>query len=98
MNDPFTAWWISFRGYDDPYGKEGARECWNAATLAQLAEIERLRNLVALLLGKMADIHLNEEMPIQAVRHEAGRIFADISQAKYLAALENDPRPAPAPR
>ncbi len=27
----FDDWWIDFRGFDDLYGKEGMRDCWNAA-------------------------------------------------------------------
>lgn len=27
----FNEYWINLRGFDDPCGKDAARECWNAA-------------------------------------------------------------------
>jgi len=27
----FDGWWIGFRGFDDPVGKDAARACWSAA-------------------------------------------------------------------
>lgn len=30
----FDEWWIEYRGFDDPYGKDGMRDCWNAAMIS----------------------------------------------------------------
>lgn len=36
----FNEWWIAFRGFDDPSGKEGMQDCWNAALDAAVVEME----------------------------------------------------------
>lgn len=52
----FQEWWVEYRGFDDPYDKDGMRDAWNAAieksAKACLKEADDPHNLPAKIVAR----------------------------------------------